>query len=53
MYSLGHDVYIVFKEKPDYVGVYDITVFDKTPYDSEDDCPEEREYRIVLPEMYE
>ena len=53
VYSLGHDVYLVFKEKSDYVGVYDITVFDKTPYDSEDDCSEETEYWIFLPEMFE
>lgn len=53
VYSLGHDVYMVFKDKPDYVGVYNITVFDETQYDSEDNCPEETEYWIYLPEMFE
>ena len=53
MYSLGHGAYTVYKDKPDYVGVYDIAVFDETQYDSEDDCPGETEYWIVLPEMFE
>ena len=53
VYSMGYGAYTGFKEKPDYVGVPNMSVFDKSQYDSEDDCPEETEYWIVLPEMFE
>ena len=53
MYQLGYGAYPVYKEKPDYVGVTNMVVYDEGKYNRENGYPEEEIYRIFLPEMFE